>query len=125
MIKSCINMKRDMDLVRKLLLAAESEEHGYVSKVEIPGYTEEQINYHAFLLGEAGLAKVANVTHNKSEGPEALLVNLTWAGHEFIDSARENTIWNQARDKINKIGGATLPIWTALLSELIKKQIGL
>ena len=125
MIKSCINMKRDMDLIRAMLLAIEADEHGFISKVEIPGYTQEQINYHAYLLGEAGLAEVMNVTHHEGKSPEALIRNLTWAGHEFLDSARENTIWNQAKDKINKIGGATLPIWIALLTELAKKQIGL
>lgn len=125
MIKTCINMKRDMDLIRAMLLAIEADEHGFVSKIEIPNYTQEQINYHAYLLGEAGLANIIDMTCNESESPQALVRSLTWVGHEFLDSARENNIWNQAKDKIDKIGGATLPIWTALLTELIKKQIGL
>ncbi len=125
MIKSDRNMKRDMDLIRVMLLAAESDSSGYASKIEIPDYTEEQINYHAFLLGEAGLAKVSSITTNYSKGPEAMVINLTWAGHEFLDSARDNTIWNQAKDKIGKIGGAAIQVWIALLIEQGKKQLGL
>jgi hypothetical protein len=121
-----IEMKRDMDLIRKILLKVESEEHGFApEKMEIDGYTQEQIEYHAVLLGEAGLAEIVNVTAFRNKSPQAKVIRLTWAGHEFLDSARENNIWNQAKDKINKIGGATIPIWTALLTELIKKQLGL
>ena len=118
-------MKRDMDLIRKILLAAESDAHGLRPKLEIQGYTQEEIQYHTFLLGEAGLAKVVNETNFGSKSPEAMFINLTWQGHEFLDSARENQIWNQAKDAIGKIGGASIPIWTALLTELIKKRLGL
>jgi len=123
MIKSY--MKRDMDLIRQILLSVEADEHGFVDKLELLDYTQEQIGYHIYLLGEAGLANVLTTTSHGSKSPKAIIRNLTWAGHEFLDSARENTIWNQAKDKINKIGGATLPIWIALLTELAKKQIGL
>ena len=118
-------MKRDMDLIRAMVLAIEAQEHGFASTIEVSGYTPEQINYHAYLLGEAGLARVIDVTTHGDESPEAIVVNLTWAGHEFLDSIRENNIWNEAKDKITKVGGASLPIWIALLTELIKKQIGI
>jgi hypothetical protein len=125
MIKSCIGMKRDMDLIRKMLLAVESDEHGFAPKIEIPGHTQEQINYHACLLEEAGLVKAIDVTSMGSNSPEAMITRLTWAGHEFLDSARENQRWNQAKDIISKIGGASIQIWVALLTDLIKKNIGL
>lgn len=118
-------MKRDMDLIREILLAIESEDHGFASKIEIPGYTEEQIDYHAYLLGEAGLAKVCDVTHQGSKSPEAMISCLTWSGHEFLDSARENNRWNQAKEMIKKIGGASIEIWGSLLTDLMKKSLGL
>ncbi|GAG96532.1 unnamed protein product, partial [marine sediment metagenome] len=37
----------------------------------------------------------------------------------------ENTRWNQAKDKIGKLGGASIEIWIALLIELAKKQLAL
>ena len=126
MVTSGINMKRDMDLIRKMLLAIEAEEHAFApNNIEVSSYTQEQIGYHAVLLGEAGLAKVNDVTTYSSKSPQALITRLTWQGHEFLDSARENHIWNQAKDKVNKIGGASIQIWTAILTELIKKQLGL
>ncbi len=39
-------MKRDMDLVREILLAIDSHEKGYApQKMEFEGYTDEQIGY--------------------------------------------------------------------------------
>ena len=125
MIKSDIRMKRDMDLIRKMLLAIEADEHGFAPKIEINGYTEEEIGYHAVLLGEAGLVKVCDVTGLGNKSPEAIITRLTWAGHEFVDSARENQRWNLAKDLINKVGGASIQIWVIVLTELIKKNLGL
>lgn len=118
-------MKRDMDLIRAMLLAIEADNHGFAPEMAIDGYTQEQIGYHAVLLGEAGLAKVHDVTHGGSHSPEALITRLTWEGHEFLDAARENNRWNKAKDTIGKIGGASLPIWTEILADLAKKAIGL
>ena len=125
MIKSGINMKRDMDLIRAMLLAIEADPHGFAPKIEIHGYTQEEIGYHATLLGEAGLANVIDVTCEESKTPVALVERLTWAGHEFLDTARENRIWNQAKDTITKIGGASLQIWVMVLTGFIKKELGL
>ena len=125
MIVTDIDLKRDMDLIRAMLLAIEAHPSGFAPEIEIDGYTQEQIGYHATLLGEAGLAVILDETAFRDKSPQAKVIRLTWAGHEFLDSAREKNIWNQAKDKISKIGGATIPIWTAVLTEIIKKQLGL
>lgn len=125
MVKCCVIMKRDMDLIRKLLLTVEGQEHGFASDIEIEGYTQEEIGYHAFLLDEAGLVVATKLTSHGSPSPCARIHRLTWQGHEFIDAARDNRIWSQAKDAIGKIGGASLPVWTALLTEYIKKNLGI
>ena len=123
MIKKGIRMKRDMDLIRKMLLAMEADASGFVSQtIEIPDYTQEEINYHAILLGEAGLAVVSET--KTRDGSIAIVDRLTWAGHEFLDTSRENKTWNQAKDVIAKVGGASIQIWTTVLTELVKKNLG-
>lgn len=126
MIRSGIDMKRDMDLVRALLMTVESYPTGFApDKIEVSGYTQEQIAYHAFLLDEAGLVHAIDVTATGSQGPEAKIVRLTWDGHEFLDAAREPSRWEQTKDLINKIGGASIQIWMAVLTEFAKKSLGL
>ena len=72
MITSEIDMKRDMDLIRAMLLAVEEHPSGFAPKIELQGYTQEQINYHAYLLGEAGLANVADVRILVVKAPKLL-----------------------------------------------------
>ena len=119
-------MKRDMDLVRAILLEIEKHEHGFApDEWNVEGYTEEQINYHAYIMMEGGLVEGADVTTRGSESPEAVIRHLTWAGHEFLDSAREPGRWNQAKQLLEKAGGASIAVWTAVLTDMVKKNLGL
>ena len=127
MIKAGVEMQRDMDLIRAMLQAIESDQSGFApKKIEVHGYDQEQIGYHATLLGEAGLAVVHDVTSAGSKSPEAMIMRLTWAGHEFLDASRENHIWGQAKELIAKtVGGASIQIWVAVLTSLVQKKLGL
>lgn len=40
-------MKRDMDLVRKILLAIEEDPTGHTPKCEFEGYSEQDVRYNA------------------------------------------------------------------------------
>ena len=91
-------MKRDMDLVRKILLMLEEHEHGMAPrKLVIEGHTDEEIGYHVHLMDQAGLLKAADVSHQGSPSPQAIPVHMLWAGHEFLDAARSETIWSRAK----------------------------
>ena len=50
-------MKRDMDLIRKILLLMEVEPQRKVPGIE--GYTSEQIGHHVYLMMQAGLIEGA------------------------------------------------------------------
>jgi hypothetical protein len=85
-------MKRDMELIRKLVLAVEDAPTGYApAELGIQGYTPEQIAYHAHLMVQASLAIGMETTHMGSSSPSAQLTSLTWEGHEFADAARDET----------------------------------
>ncbi len=120
-------MKRDMDLIRTMLMEVESFQHGFVTgnEIKVDGYLEEEIAYHAFLLKEAGLAYAIDVTAHGSLSPEAKITHLTWAGHEFLDSARNQTRWNQAKRLIKDAGGASIQVWITLLINLAKQNLGI
>jgi uncharacterized protein DUF2513 len=40
-----------------------------------------------------------------SRGPELLLTNLTWAGHEFADAARDEKRWKKAMQSFERKAG--------------------
>ena len=118
-------MQRDMDLVRQILLRAEAHPHGFgPDEFDIEGYSEEQIGYHIYLLGQAGLVEATERTHMGSKSPEASIKTLTWHGHDFLASAKSPDIWAQAKQVIKKTGGASFQVWQSVLTELVKQALG-
>ena len=90
-------MRRDLGLVRKMLLAIEDrpEDLPALSCPEIDGYGAVQIDYHAYLLVDAGFC-VGDVDLDDLGGPTANLVGLTWAGHAFAELVRHPKYWDMA-----------------------------
>jgi hypothetical protein len=119
-------MKRDMDLVRAILLELEKHPAGFAPpKITIEGYTDDQIAYHAHIMWQEGLVNAIDMKHLGSKGPEAKISGLTWQGHEFIDAAREPSRWQQAKAIVGKTGEASIHVWFAVLTDLVKKNLGL
>jgi hypothetical protein len=120
-------MKRDMDLVRQILLKIEEHEHGLAPRnLAIEGYSEEQIAYHVHLMGQGGLLQVADVTHTGSASPEAIPLRMLWGGHDFLDAAREQSIWDKAKAKIAGAGASvTFEVLKAVLVGITKDALGL
>lgn len=94
-------MKRDMELIRKLLFFFEEKIDGVVVKVPpIEGYDERNIRYHCVLLHDAGLLRCEPVTSSTSDRVIYVLpFELTWAGHEFLDKVRSEFIWNKMKSE--------------------------
>jgi len=118
-------MKRDMDLVRKILLMMENEPHGYSNgRIIIEGYSTDQIGYHVYLMKQAGLVEGCDVTSHDSQSPIAMPTALTWQGHEFLDACRNESIWIKAKEKLQSIGGdVPLEVVKALLIDIMRKQV--
>lgn len=120
-------MKRDMDLIRKMILLIEDSPEGWAPQpIQIEGYNEEQIDYHAYLLIDAGLAKGETISLMDSAAPKGMLHYLTWAGHDFADACRNETIWNQAKRMVKeKAGTVTFELLKELLVSLLRKVLGI
>jgi len=120
-------LKRDMELIRKMVLAIEDAPTGYApDDLGLKGYSPEQVAYHAHLMIEAGLARGADTTHLGSSGPQAQLTSLTWEGHEFADAARDETRWKKAMKLVQEKGGSvTLSVLTEVLKTLMRTAFGL
>jgi len=120
-------MKRDMDLIRRIILKLESSPTGFAEHpLSIDGYEHTQIGYYAYLLVDSGLALGADATAMESSGPEYLLTHLTWAGHDFADACRDESVWNKAKNTIkSKVTSVTFEVLKALLTSILKTQVGI
>jgi hypothetical protein len=121
-------VKRDLDLVREILLWIEAQPHGSVANrhIIIAGHSDEEIGYHAFLMKDAGLIRAADTTFMDSQSPSAMPQGLTWAGHEFLDAAKDNTIWAKAKTHvIAPVGGVAFSVLLDWLKGEAKARLGL
>lgn len=123
-------MKRDMELIRKLVLIVEEASDDVESfHLQVEGYSREQIIYHANLLLEAGLAHGQAVTTMGTSVPWVVLNRLTYEGHEFADKASNETIWSKTaaylEEKGSPIRTVSFGILTQVLSTVAKKHFGL
>ncbi len=121
-------MRRDMDLIRELLLKLEALPIGPGDifhmmpddeEIRIDGFDAIAIEYHAALLSEAGLI---------DPGPRPMMqgitfCSLTWAGHDFLDAVRDPVIWTKTKKGASAAGGFTMDLLRDLATGFIKKQI--
>lgn len=115
-------MKRDMNLIRLLLLQTEGEE----PKPDLSAYTNDQRIYHSALLIEAGLVDGEIIKNGTGYPATTIILRLSWAGHEFLDAARSDTIWHKAGERIKKSGvDVTLSLMQDILKQLLKQSLGL
>jgi len=98
-------MKRDMELVREILLAIETSDESPLGWIEIslPGYSQEDVSYNVELLAEAGFIEAQDLS--SMDGHEWHPKRLTWKGHEFLDSIRDPEIWRRTKEAAKKAGG--------------------
>ncbi|MBB6610850.1 DUF2513 domain-containing protein [Pontibacter sp. Tf4] len=119
-------MRRDLDLIRVILLEvekAESISDGLDLCIE--GYTDKEISYHVKLLYQAGYLE-ANDDSCRETPDKWSPKSLTWQGHEFLNAARDKTIWNKAKGKIgDKLSSVPFDFLKAYLNLTLKEHFGL
>lgn len=118
-------MKRDYDLIRNLLLAVDAANQSLSTIPKIAGHDELTIGHHAFLLKDAGLIFASDPV--MLEGiPVAVPICLTWAGHDFLDAMRSDTIWGKAKESVIKpVAGAAFDVLLEWLKAEARARLGI
>lgn len=120
-------MKRDMSIIRELLLHLEKDENGLLGGrnktahdplFKIEGQHPDTIHYHLLLLSDGGYLNLQwqNSTDFRYFG-------ITWKGHDFLDSIRDPEIWKKTVGAAEHAGGWTIDLLGDIAKGLIKKKI--
>lgn len=119
-------MKRDWDLIRRILLQLEGKQstNDVLKPEEVEGHSEEEVCYHIRLLHEAGLVGMIDKAHTRKTYA-CFATRLTWDGHEFLDQARSDTVWKRAQSFLKEKGiSLSLEALRIALGRMIEGMLG-
>lgn len=120
-------MKRDPELIRNILLDVESSPPGQ----PINGFTYEdkeqpEILEHVVLLVDAEFIEGEVVLGASGQPHGCYIKRLTWKGHEFLDSARDEEVWRKVLTQVReRTVSVSLEVLQSLLTKAIKGHLGL
>jgi hypothetical protein len=101
-------MKRDLELIRKLLFFFEAKQSPEpVEAPQLEGYDEVTIKYHLVLMCDANLLRCEPIKSTTSDRIIYVIpFELTWDGHEFLDKVRSETVWGKIKAIAASKGGS-------------------
>jgi hypothetical protein len=122
-------MKREMDLIRDLMLHIEGDPvfdglhwvtPGTPEEIGLPpGRSMDEIAYHLGLLLEAGFVK------GQAGMQMPMISQLTWKGHEFLDDIRDQDVWSKTKDRLGGRPSASIGIISEIARAELKKKLRL
>jgi hypothetical protein len=120
-------MKRDFELIRNLLNQLEDlPACTSVSELNAEGFSSQEIMEHVELLLDADFLQGKIISNTDGRAEKYLIHRITWAGHEFIALAKNDTVWKSALEQVKKIGSAvTIGMLQTILVTIIKSQVGM
>jgi len=120
-------MKRDFELIRNILLDVEAAPAGQLlNHFSYEGKAEAEVLEHIDLLAKANFIE-AKVPLDGDGVPWGCHVSrLTWKGHEFLETARNETLWRKVLGQVRASSvSVSLDVLQGLLTKALKGELGL
>lgn len=124
-------MKRDMDLVRRIMLTTEKADSPIGDGVLIRCCEDMgKLAFHVELMRSHGLVHAGVERDGFGEPFSVEITGLTWDGYDYLDAIRSPKVWNQAKEAISKTVGDTSlsvvkDVCVSLAASLVKAQLGI
>ncbi|KAF0231288.1 MAG: hypothetical protein FD175_1157 [Beijerinckiaceae bacterium] len=118
-------MKRDMDLIRLLLIEIEEkalEPYAGLQGLEVEGFPSSQINYNLDILIKSGMIEGEVQIYFGGESTH-FIQGITWLGHDFLDDIRDPDLWAKTKNGANQIKSWSIETIKEIVKGLIKKQV--
>lgn len=122
-------MKRDMELIRAVLLRVQDQDE--LGSEEDYGVTEKEFLGHVALVVEDGFLQGVSFDDQPIAGefPTFFVdgwLRLTSAGHDFLDTAHDPSVWSAAIEGTKKVGGrVAIAVFIELMKDATLRKLGL
>ena len=117
-------MKRDLDLVRQLLLQIEGLPAGPPAQYRASEIEDPVLLAHFELVLASGLVNGKISRSQSSRGDVISILGLTWEGHEWIEMVRSQSVWNETKSLLLDSGGAlTYELTKAAATRILRARM--
>lgn len=124
-------MKRDMNMIRFVLLEAENDGaiRDDLQEIESELKAEYGDDYaqiracHIELLSDSGLVSANVKTIGQGKKIFGIINKITWSGYEYLDSVRDREVWRQTKNIFKRFGSASLPVIQKIAADVMIKLI--
>ena len=124
-------MERNWDIIRDILIKIEALDSANkpLHLSDFPPDKANEYSYHAELLLEAGLVEGQMHRTMRQEAQTFMIRRLTWEGHEFLDTIRNDNVWSKTKKSFVK-GGLSMTfdlvkgVATDVAAAFLKQTIG-
>jgi hypothetical protein len=119
-------VKRDLDLVRQLMLQIEALPAGPAAQYRMSEIEDPVLLAHLELLIEAGLVNGKIARSHGARGDVISVAGLTWQGHEWVEMVRSQSVWNETKSAVLDQGvPLTFELTRAAAAKLLRARLGL
>ena len=116
-------MKRDMNLIRDILLKMEaSSDDDFSDLNNNEGVSDRVLHYHYKLMLQADLIEAVDASTH--DGLYFHVVRITWNGHEFLGNARDERVWKKTIAKLGTYAsGLPFEVLTNALRTVVQANV--
>lgn len=99
-------MKRNLDLIRDILLFIEDSESDFICSEDIsfPEIIYDDICDHLELMMNVGFISYDDAS--VFEMKKYVNIKMLYKGHDYLDAIKDKTVWNKTKEKIKKISSS-------------------
>ena len=119
-------MKRDLDLVRQLMLQIEALPAAPPVQYRTSEIEDPVLLAHLEMLIEAGLVNGRISRSQGARGDVISVSGLTWQGHEWVEMVRSQSLWNEVKSTVLDGGGVlTFELTKAVAAKIFRARLAL
>lgn len=133
-------MELKQDCIRYVLLCLENQKIGMmysgfsedqlVKVFSNDTYSDDDVRYTLYQLANGGMISAKSaIAPNKLGIKQLQVFDITWKGHEFLDTIRDDKVWSKTKKVASTFSSVSLGILQTIASKvivgLIKEQTGL
>ena len=123
-------VKLNPDCFRTVLIAVEEKPFNETYRFQqlaqkLDAYSADDIAYSCLKLKEAGFLDIVSSSYLGHDAPVVKSIkDITYAGHEFLDKVRSDSVWKETKTQASKVGSFAIDVLSQIAANVISSKLG-